>query len=122
MTPAPALTLARRQALINRTDLAGHGRLRLVNAAGQSLVSIELDHPCGTVDATGVALADTEFAQVTTTGEVAAALLEDAAGERLATFTAGLASASPVPELPLPAAQLYAGAFVRLIGAHIVCD
>lgn len=123
MTPSPALTTARRQALIDRTDAATTpGRLQLLDGANTVLVDIVLASPCGVVDATGVALATTEYAQVTTTGPVASARLVDGDGAWVSDFTAGLSTDDPLPELILPAITIYAGSFRRLTGSHITCD
>jgi len=120
VTPSAELTAARRQALV---DLAGAGaRLRLLDALTNALVSIPLATPCGAVDGSGVALADTDYGQVLLTGDVAAARLESAAGVLVGTFTVGLATDVPAPELPLPALRLYAGSFIRLTGSHLACD
>lgn len=123
MTPSPELIAARRQALIGRADaVATPGRLQLRDAGGSVLVDIVLADPCGTVDATGVALADTEYAQIGASGDVTSARLVDGDGVWVGEFTTGLATDEPLPELPLPALTFYAGAFVRLVGAHIDCD
>lgn len=120
MTPSTELTAARRQAMV---DLAGPAaRLRLLDALTNTLVNIPLATPCGTVDAGGVALADTDYGQVLLTGDVATARLESAAGVAVGTFSVGLATDVPAPELPLPALRLYAGSFIRLTGSHIACD
>lgn len=123
MTPGPLLTAARRQAVINRTDAAGSpGRLVLLDAAGGAIAVIPLAYPCGTVDDSGVALAITEYAQITQTGAVASGRLTDGNGALVGDVTTGLATDDPSPELPLPAVRLLAGAFIRLISAHIACD
>jgi len=123
MTPSPALTAARRQALIDRADAAATpGRLQLLDGADVVLVDIVLANPCGVVDAAGVTLAATEYAQVTASGIVASIRLVDGDGAWVGDFTAGLATDDPLPELILPAVTLYAGAFVRLAVSHISCD
>ena len=123
MTPSPDLIAARRQALITRTDAAGTpGRLLLRNASEAALIEIVLASPCGVVDASGVALATTEYAQTVATGEVTSARLVDGNGVWVSYFTVGLPTDEPAPELPLASLTLYAGAFMRLTGAHIACD
>jgi len=123
MTPSPALTAARRQALIDRTDAATTpGRLQLLDGADVALVDIVLANPCGVVDAAGVTLATTEYAQVTATGVVASIRLVDGDGAWVGDFTAGLSTDDPLPELILPAVTIYAGSFMRLTGSHVSCD
>ena len=123
MTPSPDLTAARRRAIIDRADAAGSpARLQLLNAGALALVEIVLARPCGLVDTTGVALFASEYAQILVSGDVASARLLDGAGQWVADFSVGLATDDPLPELPLPAMHLYAGAFVRLVASHIDCD
>lgn len=123
MTPSPDLIFQRRQALIDLAGIAGFaGRLRLLDASAGVLVTIDLAYPCGVVDATGVALYQTNYSQVLATGDVASARLESGAGAWVGDFTVGLATDVPAPELPMPALRLYAGSFVRLNGAHVACD
>lgn len=119
MTPAPATRQAARQSLIDRFGAAG--RIRLVDAGGTTIVTLFLATPAGTVSPTGIVLAVTNWVQVLTTADVAAAVGETAAGEPVADFTAGLSTDMPVPDLPLPARKLYAGAFVRLGASAIDC-
>lgn len=85
------------------------------------LVEIILGYPCGVIDPYGVALATTEWAQITADGNPKWARIIDGNGLWVADLSAGLGSEVPTPELPLPNANLYIGAFIRLKGAHIVC-
>lgn len=123
MTPSPAFTDRRRQALIDQAGGAGGpGLLHLFDSVGGAIVVVALAQPCGVVDASGVSLTTTDFAQVFSTADVASARLEDFSGGWVGNFTVGLSTDIPAPELVLPALRLYAGSFVRLVGAHIACD
>ena len=123
MNVSSELHVRRRQALIDLADKAGAPSfLRLLDAAAAVIVSIQMAYPLGVPDASGVALTTTGYAQIVASADVASAALFDANGAWVADFSTGLTTDEPLPELPLPMLRLYAGAFIRLAGAHIECD
>lgn len=117
MTPTNILKAAYRNALINA---GGASAVLSLFTGTTKIVDIPLANPLGVADANGVALTITEFAQVSTAGSPTSAILYNSSGAALAAYTAGvdLGDGHP-PELILPQASFYAGAFVRLINSRI---
>ena len=109
MTPSAALLSLWR--IATATAAAG-GRLALY-ADASLLAEITLASPAGTADETGIALADTDYAQLAASGPPTHARLYSSSGALLGII--------PAAELVLPAEYptLYAGAFVKLSGARI---
>lgn len=132
MIPSPSLISRRRQAAIDQIDagdaagflvlypvaLADDGEL----PASSPVLRLRLARPCGVVDSTGIAFSVTDYGQVSLSGNVVAARLEDSNGVWCGNLTAGMATDDPVPELTLPQRMFRAGAFVRLVGAHLACS
>ena len=112
----PDTRAAARQSFIDRIcSGSSAGRVRIFAAGGVLLVDIPLSARAGVVTLTGIALDTTDYAQITNTGDPVEAAIENSNGVVVARVTAGEASTSP--ELPLPAAKLFAGAFIRLVGS-----
>lgn len=117
MTPTAILKATYRNALINASGAASV--LSLFDGTTK-VIDIPLANPIGVADSAGVALTVTDFAQVAIAGSPTSATLYNSSGGALASFTAGvdLGDGHP-PELVLPQASFYAGAFVRLNNSRI---
>lgn len=140
MDLSAAVTLAMRNAslaaLVATIDAAGAGaRLDVYATArpapngapgGAPMVTVTLHFPCGTVTAGALDLADTAYAQISTSGTAAWARLISAGGAWVGDFSVGtqaMHDADPATaEVIVGVTTMYAGAFLALIGARIVSN
>ncbi len=90
---------------------------------GAALVAVVLDYPCGVAAAGVLTLSDTEFAQITTSGDAVWARLKDGATTWIGDFSVGTPAMHALDpataEVIIASTQLYIGAFLALVGAQI---
>ena len=124
------------QGLAARIDAGGAGATLAIygstrpspggTPAASPLVTVTLGHPCGTVAAGALTLADTAFAQILNGGDPIWARVLDGADAWIGDFSVGtqaMHNADPATaEVILEATHLYTGAFLALIGAQIAAS
>lgn len=121
----------RLQALVAAIDAGGAGGTLALYAtarptsgatpASAPLVQLTLVYPCGSVTADSLIFADSEFRQIVSSGQALWGRISTSAGDWVADLdVVDDTEAYGYPVLRLLSAQLYAGAYLALIGAVLV--